>query len=173
MCHSVTTQQGEGFEAFVTTSGALVVAVVIKKKVHSISVGGGAHLLGDGQWHCLDVCHACARGPFRKSQVNVYIDGRRVMMSDLDFPTNKDVSRCVVCLRLLQFIRARIAQCTCTVHVPVHVDVRTCTCWHHVLYDTKVCMKAAHNRLVALVCVTRSTHTASSARRVRTRSSST
>ena len=119
MCHSVTTQQGEGFEAFVTTSGALVVAVVIKKKVHSISVGAGAHLLGDGQWHCLDVCHACARGPFRKSQVNVYIDGRRVMMSDLDFPTNKDVSPSVV------YVSVCCSLCVC-----LHTQscTRTCVC---------------------------------------------
>ena len=87
---SITTENGEGFEAFFTTSGTLVIAVIIKKKYHSLSVTD--HVISDSHWHCVDVAHTCAKGPFRKSNVIVYIDGRRVMTSDLDFPTNKDVN---------------------------------------------------------------------------------
>lgn len=88
---SVTTESGEGFEAYFTTSGQLIVASIIKKKYNSVAVAD-THCVTDSLWHCVAVSHSCAKGPFRKSVVTVYIDGKKVLTSELEFPTNKEVS---------------------------------------------------------------------------------
>ena len=100
----MTTESGEGFEAFFTTSGVLVVATIIKKKYSSVATGDD-DAINDCLWHCVSVSHSCAKGPFRKSVVTVYIDGKKVLTSELEFPTNKEVSNRQRCRLIIQTSR--------------------------------------------------------------------
>ncbi|XP_067686159.1 neurobeachin-like protein 1 [Haliotis asinina] len=76
---------GNGFEAFFTPDGLLVVAVYNKKEYSSVLVPECP--LRDGQWHCVDIVHTSSRRPFTQSQLTVYIDGKQKLNTQLKFPS--------------------------------------------------------------------------------------
>ena len=50
---------GNGFEAFVTSGGTLVVAVAYKKEFLAVPLEDGP--IDDELWHCIDICHSAAK----------------------------------------------------------------------------------------------------------------
>ena len=67
--YSFYTNSGNGFEAFVTSGGTLVVAAAHKKEFLAVPLEDGP--LDDELWHCIDVCHSAAKRPFGSSLLQV------------------------------------------------------------------------------------------------------
>lgn len=86
---SLTTASGNGFEAFFTIEGILVVAVSIKKEHHTLSLSDCP--VTDNQWHSVTVSHSYGKKPFGTSQVTVYIDGKEKKSAALKFPPINEV----------------------------------------------------------------------------------
>ena len=89
------TSNGNGFEAFVTSGGTLVIAVAHKKEFLAVPLENGP--LDDELWHCLDICHSAAKRPFGSSTLQVFVDGAKRMECVLKYPTFSDpISYCTV-----------------------------------------------------------------------------
>ncbi|XP_021366386.1 neurobeachin-like protein 1 isoform X2 [Mizuhopecten yessoensis] len=82
--YSFVSSAGCGFEAFVTPTFDIVIAVYNRKEYSTVIVTEtGLH---DNLWHCIAVVHTSSRRPFTNSQLNVYIDGRLKLNSQLKSP---------------------------------------------------------------------------------------
>ena len=57
--YSIYSAGGNGFEAFVTSGGTLVVAVAYKKEFLAVPLEDGP--IDDELWHCIDICHSAAK----------------------------------------------------------------------------------------------------------------
>ncbi|KAK3083537.1 hypothetical protein FSP39_025014, partial [Pinctada imbricata] len=82
--YSFVSSTGCGFEAFFTPDFDLVLSVFSKKE-HSSAIITETEL-GNAQWHSIDVVHSSSRRPFANSHLNVYIDGKLRLSSQLKFP---------------------------------------------------------------------------------------
>lgn len=94
--YSFYTSGGNGFEAFVTSSGMFVVAVAHKKEFLAVPLEDDVPI-DDEQWHCIDVCHAAAKRPFGSSQLQIFIDGAKRLDCVLKYPSlTEPISYCTV-----------------------------------------------------------------------------
>jgi len=94
--YSLYTSGGNGFEAFISNEGLLVVAVAHKKEFLAVPLIGH-HPLNDEHWHCVSISHAAARRPFGSSSLTVYIDGTKRMECNLKYPSlNEPLSYCQI-----------------------------------------------------------------------------
>ena len=89
------TANGNGFEAFFTSSGVLVVAVASKKEFLAVPLED--HPLDDERWHCLQICHSAGKRPFGSSSLAIYVDGARRLECPLKYPSfSEPVSYCQI-----------------------------------------------------------------------------
>ncbi|CAI9726854.1 1 isoform X1 [Octopus vulgaris] len=86
--YSFSTSSGNGFEAFFTSDGVLVVAVYNRKDHSSVSLTD--YPFKDSHWHCLDIVHTNSRRPFANSQLAIYVDGCLKLNVQLKFPTTTE-----------------------------------------------------------------------------------
>ncbi|KAM9305247.1 neurobeachin-like protein 1 [Gastrophryne carolinensis] len=89
--YSFFTNSGTGFEAFITSSGFLVVAVCTKKEYTTVQLPD--HCFSDSLWHCVTIVHIPSKrslGFFGQSNVHIYINGQLKISSPLKFPTLSD-----------------------------------------------------------------------------------
>ncbi|XP_063788663.1 neurobeachin-like protein 1 isoform X2 [Pseudophryne corroboree] len=85
--YSFFTNSGTGFEAFITSSGFLVVAVCTKKEYTTVILPD--HCFCDSLWHSVSVIHVPSKrslGFFGQSNVYIYVNGQLKMTSPLRFP---------------------------------------------------------------------------------------
>lgn len=85
--YSFYTASGNGFEAFFTTEGTLVVAVANKKEYLAVPLTEHPVMLNDGRWHCVEICHAAGKRPFGASTLTVYVDGTKRLECNLKWPS--------------------------------------------------------------------------------------
>ncbi|XP_040213180.1 neurobeachin-like protein 1 isoform X2 [Rana temporaria] len=86
--YSFFTSSGMGFEAFITSSGFLVVAVCTKKEYTTVILPD--HCFCDSLWHSVTVVHVPAKrslGFFGQSNVYIYVNGQLKLSSPLKFPS--------------------------------------------------------------------------------------
>ncbi|XP_068101120.1 neurobeachin-like protein 1 isoform X2 [Hyperolius riggenbachi] len=86
--YSFFTSSGMGFEAFITSSGFLVVAVCTRKEYITVKLPD--HCFSDSLWHSVAVVHIPSKrslGFFGQSNVHIYVNGQLKMSSPLKFPT--------------------------------------------------------------------------------------
>ncbi|GAB1600529.1 neurobeachin-like protein 1 isoform X2 [Argonauta hians] len=86
--YSFSTNSGNGFEAFFTSEGVLVVAVYNRKDHSSVSLTDFP--FKDSHWHCLDIVHTNSRRPFTSSQLAIYVDGCLKLSVQLKFPSTTE-----------------------------------------------------------------------------------
>ncbi|WAR10788.1 NBEL1-like protein [Mya arenaria] len=77
---------GSGFEAFIKESGELTISVFSKKDHHSVTVPETGAILLDEHWHDVCIVHTNSKRPFVSSQLNVYVDGKLRLNSQLKYP---------------------------------------------------------------------------------------
>jgi hypothetical protein len=87
--HSITTANGNGFEAFFNVDGVLVISISIKKEHHTLALSD--HPITDSRWHSVTVSHSHGKKPFGSSYVTVYIDGKEQKVTALKFPPLNEV----------------------------------------------------------------------------------
>ncbi|XP_069839468.1 neurobeachin-like protein 1 isoform X4 [Dendropsophus ebraccatus] len=86
--YSFFTNNGTGFEAFISSSGFLVVAVCTKKEYTTVKLPD--HCFCDSLWHSIAVVHVPSKrslGFFGQSHVYIYVNGLLKHSSPLKFPT--------------------------------------------------------------------------------------
>ncbi|KAG9477212.1 hypothetical protein GDO78_002552 [Eleutherodactylus coqui] len=89
--YSFFTSSGTGFEAFISSSGFLVVAMCTKKEYTTVKLPD--HCFCDSLWHSIAVVHVPAKrslGFFGQSNVYIYVNGQLKISSPLKFPTMSD-----------------------------------------------------------------------------------
>ncbi|XP_075036253.1 neurobeachin-like protein 1 [Mixophyes fleayi] len=85
--YSFFTNSGTGFEAFISSSGFLVVAVCTKKEYTTVKLPD--HCFCDSLWHSITIVHVPAKrslGFFGQSNVYIYVNGHLKITSPLKFP---------------------------------------------------------------------------------------
>ncbi|XP_069107826.1 neurobeachin-like protein 1 isoform X1 [Argopecten irradians] len=82
--YSFMSSSGCGFEAFVTPNFDIVIAVYNRKEYSAVIVTETG--LGDNLWHCIAIVHTSSRRPFTNSHLNIYIDGKLKLNSQLKSP---------------------------------------------------------------------------------------
>ncbi|XP_078407580.1 neurobeachin-like protein 1 isoform X1 [Cetorhinus maximus] len=93
--YSFFTASGTGFEAFLTSSGGLVVAVCTKKEYMTVMLPD--HCFCDSLWHSIAVVHVPAKRPFGQSLVYIYVNGQQKLSAPLKFPTmNEPFTSCCI-----------------------------------------------------------------------------
>ncbi|XP_069082133.1 neurobeachin-like protein 1 isoform X2 [Pleurodeles waltl] len=83
--YSFFTGSGMGFEAFITSSGVLVVAVCTKKEYATVMLP--EHCFCDSLWHSIAIVQVPGKRPFGQSLVNIYINGHQKVSTALKFPS--------------------------------------------------------------------------------------
>ncbi|XP_053554652.1 neurobeachin-like protein 1 isoform X2 [Bombina bombina] len=83
--YSFFTNSGMGFEAFITSSGVLVVAVCTKKEYATVMLP--EHCFCDSLWHSVTIVHIPGKRPFGQSLVNIYVNGQQKVSAPLKFPS--------------------------------------------------------------------------------------
>ncbi|XP_052812655.1 neurobeachin-like protein 1 isoform X3 [Mya arenaria] len=84
--YSFLSNSGSGFEAFIKESGELTISVFSKKDHHSVTVPETGAILLDEHWHDVCIVHTNSKRPFVSSQLNVYVDGKLRLNSQLKYP---------------------------------------------------------------------------------------
>ncbi|XP_058888101.1 neurobeachin-like protein 1 isoform X1 [Acipenser ruthenus] len=93
--YSFFTASGTGFEAFITSSGVLVVAVCTKKEYVTVMLPD--HCFCDSLWHSIAVVHMPGKRPFGQSLVYIYINGQQKLSAPLKFPAmNEPFTSCCI-----------------------------------------------------------------------------
>ncbi|TRY98711.1 hypothetical protein DNTS_010265 [Danionella cerebrum] len=83
--YSFFTPGGTGFEAFISSSGVLVVAVCTKKEYVTVMLPD--YCFCDSLWHSISVVHVPGKRPFGQSLVYIYVDGQQKLSAPLKYPT--------------------------------------------------------------------------------------
>ncbi|KAG9277810.1 neurobeachin-like protein 1 isoform X1 [Astyanax mexicanus] len=83
--YSFFTPGGTGFEAFISSAGALVVAVCSKKEYVTVMLPD--YCFCDSLWHFIGVVHVPGKRPFGQSLVYIYVDGQQKLSAPLKYPT--------------------------------------------------------------------------------------
>ncbi|CAI9594083.1 unnamed protein product, partial [Staurois parvus] len=86
--YSFFTSSGMGFEAFITSSGFLVVAVCTKKEYTTVILPD--HCFCDSLWHSVTIVHIPGKrslGFFGRSDVYIYVNGQLKVSAPLKFPS--------------------------------------------------------------------------------------
>lgn len=89
------TANGNGFEAFFTSAGVLVVAVASKKEFLAVPLDD--HPLNDERWHCIEISHSSGKRPFGSSSLAIHVDGAKRLECPLKYPSfSEPVSYCQI-----------------------------------------------------------------------------
>ncbi|KAL4635789.1 neurobeachin-like protein 1 [Arapaima gigas] len=83
--YSFFTAGGTGFEAFISMTGALVVAVCTKKEYVTVMLPD--YCFCDSLWHSVGVVHVPGKRPFGQSLVYIYVDGQQKLSAPVKYPT--------------------------------------------------------------------------------------
>ncbi|KAM6152194.1 neurobeachin-like protein 1 isoform 1-T1 [Erethizon dorsatum] len=93
--YSFFTGSGIGFEAFITHSGMLVVAVCTKREYATVMLPD--HCFCDSLWHNVTVVHIPGKRPFGQSFVYIYDNGQPKLSAPLRFPAvNEPFTSCCI-----------------------------------------------------------------------------
>ncbi|XP_062950021.1 neurobeachin-like protein 1 isoform X4 [Cynocephalus volans] len=93
--YSFFTGSGMGFEAFITHSGMLVVAVCTKREYATVMLPD--HSFCDSLWHNITIVHMPGKRPFGQSLVCIYDNGQQKVSAPLRFPaTNEPFTSCCI-----------------------------------------------------------------------------
>uniref|UniRef100_A0A670XXN3 Neurobeachin like 1 n=1 Tax=Pseudonaja textilis TaxID=8673 RepID=A0A670XXN3_PSETE len=93
--YSFFTASGMGFEAFITCSGMLVVAVCTKKEYATVMLSD--HCFYDSLWHNICIVHMPGKRPFGQSLVYIYVNGQQKVSAPLRFPAlNEPFTSCCI-----------------------------------------------------------------------------
>ncbi|XP_075464697.1 neurobeachin-like protein 1 isoform X2 [Ascaphus truei] len=93
--YSFFTSSGMGFEAFITSSGVLVVAVCTKKEYATVMLP--EHCFCDSLWHSIAIVHVPGKRPFGQSLVYIYVNGQQKVSAPLKFPSmNEPFTSCCI-----------------------------------------------------------------------------
>ncbi|KAJ8003964.1 hypothetical protein DPEC_G00153880 [Dallia pectoralis] len=82
--YSFFTPGGTGFEAFISSTGVLVVAVCTKKEYVTVMLPD--YCFCDSLWHSIGVVHVPGKRPFGQSLVYLYVDGQQKLSAPLKYP---------------------------------------------------------------------------------------
>eukprot|EP00111_Clytia_hemisphaerica_P022278 TCONS_00065481-protein len=86
--YSFLNARGEGFEAFFTSDGFLVIVVHTKKEFLTTTVTSAPFV--DQEWHSLTIVHT--KRLLGRALLHVYVDGLEIHAAQLQFPTlNKEI----------------------------------------------------------------------------------
>uniref|UniRef100_A0A8D0NR10 Neurobeachin like 1 n=1 Tax=Sus scrofa TaxID=9823 RepID=A0A8D0NR10_PIG len=93
--YSFFTGSGMGFEAFITHSGTLVVAVCTKREYATVMLPD--HSFCDSLWHNITIVHMPGKRPFGQSLVYIYDNGQQKVYAPLRFPAMNEpfISCCI------------------------------------------------------------------------------
>ncbi|XP_029462161.1 neurobeachin-like protein 1 isoform X2 [Rhinatrema bivittatum] len=93
--YSFFTGSGIGFEAFITSSGMLVVAVCTKKEYATVMLPEICFC--DSLWHNIAIVHVPGKRPFGQSLVYIYVNGQQMLSAPLKFPSMNEpfISCCI------------------------------------------------------------------------------
>uniref|UniRef100_A0A663LWE4 Neurobeachin-like protein 2 n=1 Tax=Athene cunicularia TaxID=194338 RepID=A0A663LWE4_ATHCN len=93
--YSFFTGSGMGFEAFITCSGVLVVAVCTKREYATVMLPD--HCFFDSLWHNITIVHMPGKRPFGQSLVYIYVNGQQKVSAPLRFPAMNEafISCCI------------------------------------------------------------------------------
>ncbi|XP_028924584.1 neurobeachin-like protein 1 isoform X1 [Ornithorhynchus anatinus] len=93
--YSFFTGNGMGFEAFITNSGMLVVAVCTKREYATVVLP--EHSFCDSLWHNITIVHMPGKRPFGQSLVFIYVNGQQKVSAPLRFPAmNEPFTSCCI-----------------------------------------------------------------------------
>uniref|UniRef100_A0A8C4UVC5 Neurobeachin like 1 n=1 Tax=Falco tinnunculus TaxID=100819 RepID=A0A8C4UVC5_FALTI len=93
--YSFFTGSGMGFEAFITCSGVLVVAVCTKREYATVMLPD--HCFFDSLWHNITIVHMPGKRPFGQSLVYIYVNGQQKVSAPLRFPAmNESFTSCCI-----------------------------------------------------------------------------
>uniref|UniRef100_A0A8C9EZQ3 Neurobeachin like 1 n=1 Tax=Pavo cristatus TaxID=9049 RepID=A0A8C9EZQ3_PAVCR len=93
--YSFFTGSGMGFEAFITCSGVLVVAVCTKREYATVMLP--EHCFFDSLWHNVTIVHMPGKRPFGQSLVYIYVNGQQKISAPLRFPAmNEPFTSCCI-----------------------------------------------------------------------------
>nr|XP_020665996.1 neurobeachin-like protein 1 isoform X2 [Pogona vitticeps] len=93
--YSFFTASGMGFEAFITCSGMLVVAVCTKREYATVMLSD--HCFCDSLWHNITIVHMPGKRPFGQSLVYIYVNGQQKISAPLRFPAmNEPFTSCCI-----------------------------------------------------------------------------
>uniref|UniRef100_H0VBD3 Neurobeachin like 1 n=1 Tax=Cavia porcellus TaxID=10141 RepID=H0VBD3_CAVPO len=93
--YSFFTGSGIGFEAFITHSGMLVVAVCTKREYATVMLPD--HCFCDSLWHNITIVHIPGKRPFGQSFVSIYDNGQPKVSAPLRFPAmNEPFTSCCI-----------------------------------------------------------------------------
>uniref|UniRef100_A0A8B9BUL8 Neurobeachin like 1 n=1 Tax=Anser brachyrhynchus TaxID=132585 RepID=A0A8B9BUL8_9AVES len=93
--YSFFTGSGMGFEAFITCSGVLVVAVCTKREYTTVMLPD--HCFFDSLWHNITIVHMPGKRPFGQSLVYIYVNGQQKISAPLRFPAmNEPFTSCCI-----------------------------------------------------------------------------
>uniref|UniRef100_A0A8C2MGC8 Neurobeachin like 1 n=1 Tax=Cricetulus griseus TaxID=10029 RepID=A0A8C2MGC8_CRIGR len=93
--YSFFTGSGMGFEAFITHSGMLVVAVCTKREYATVMLPD--HSFCDSLWHNITIVHMPGKRPFGQSLVYIYDNGQQKVSAPLRFPAmNEPFTSCCI-----------------------------------------------------------------------------
>uniref|UniRef100_A0A672TUV8 Neurobeachin-like protein 2 n=1 Tax=Strigops habroptila TaxID=2489341 RepID=A0A672TUV8_STRHB len=93
--YSFFTGSGMGFEAFITYSGVLVVAVCTKREYATVMLPD--HCFFDSLWHNITIVHMPGKRPFGQSLVYIYVNGQQKVSAPLRFPAmNESFTSCCI-----------------------------------------------------------------------------
>ncbi|XP_053452909.1 neurobeachin-like protein 1 isoform X1 [Nycticebus coucang] len=93
--YSFFTGSGMGFEAFITHSGMLVVAVCTKREYATVMLPD--HSFCDSLWHNITIVHMPGKRPFGQSLVYIYDNGQQKVSAPLRFPAmNEAFTSCCI-----------------------------------------------------------------------------
>ncbi|XP_072473428.1 neurobeachin-like protein 1 isoform X1 [Notamacropus eugenii] len=93
--YSFFTAGGMGFEAFLTSSGVLVVAVCTKREYATVVLPD--HSFCDSLWHNITIVHMPGKRPFGQSLVYIYVNGQQKVSAPLRFPAmNEPFTSCCI-----------------------------------------------------------------------------
>ncbi|XP_025903832.1 neurobeachin-like protein 1 isoform X2 [Nothoprocta perdicaria] len=93
--YSFFTGSGMGFEAFITCSGVLVVAVCTKREYATVMLPD--HCFCDSLWHNITIVHMPGKRPFGQSLVYIYVNGQQKVSAPLRFPAmNEPFTSCCI-----------------------------------------------------------------------------
>uniref|UniRef100_A0A8C3EXT2 Neurobeachin like 1 n=1 Tax=Corvus moneduloides TaxID=1196302 RepID=A0A8C3EXT2_CORMO len=93
--YSFFTGSGMGFEAFITCSGVLVVAVCTKREYATVMLPD--HCFFDSLWHNITIVHVPGKRPLGQSLVYIYVNGQQKVSAPLRFPAmNESFASCCI-----------------------------------------------------------------------------
>ncbi|EGW06134.1 Neurobeachin-like protein 1 [Cricetulus griseus] len=106
--YSFFTGSGMGFEAFITHSGMLVVAVCTKREYATVMLPD--HSFCDSLWHNITIVHMPGKRPFGQSLVYIYDNGQQKVSAPLRFPAMNEVPGTLMDVNVLVAIQLLIEQ---------------------------------------------------------------